>query len=65
MKLRQCGAIRGKRRILNQKGGEWCVFIFEAPKVLALIMSIKDRVDWALRNKHRFGMGTCGIYGAP
>jgi hypothetical protein len=29
------GAIRGKWRILDGKGGEWCVFIFGAPKVIA------------------------------
>jgi hypothetical protein len=35
MKLRQDRAIRGKWRIPDGKGGEWCVFIFKALKVVA------------------------------
>jgi hypothetical protein len=33
--LRPGEATRGKWRILDEKGGEWCVFMFEAPKVVA------------------------------
>jgi hypothetical protein len=35
MKLRQGGATREKWRIPDGKGGEWCVFMFEALKVVA------------------------------
>jgi hypothetical protein len=35
MKVRQGGAARGKWRISYVKGGEWCVFMFRAPKVVA------------------------------
>jgi hypothetical protein len=35
LKLRSGGATRGKWRILDGKGGEWCVFMFEDPKVVA------------------------------
>jgi hypothetical protein len=41
--MRPGGAIRGKWRILDGKGGEWCVFIFGAPKVIAPPVSTKDR----------------------
>jgi hypothetical protein len=35
LKLRPGGATRRKWRILDGKGGEWCVFMFEALKVVA------------------------------
>jgi hypothetical protein len=44
MKLRQGGATRGKWRIPDGKGGEWCVFMFRAPKVVA-----PARVDYGPR----------------
>jgi hypothetical protein len=36
IKLKPGGATRGKWRILDGKGGEWIVFMFKAPKVVAL-----------------------------
>jgi hypothetical protein len=33
--LRSDGAMRKKWRILDGKDGEWCVFIFGAPKLVA------------------------------
>jgi hypothetical protein len=35
MKLRLGGATRGKWRIPDGNGGEWCVFMLGAPKVVA------------------------------
>jgi hypothetical protein len=35
MKSRPGGATRGKWRMPDGKGGEWCVFMFRAPKVVA------------------------------
>jgi hypothetical protein len=35
MNLRQGRAIRRKWRIPDEKGGEWNVFMFRAPKVVA------------------------------
>jgi hypothetical protein len=37
-----------KWRIPDQKGGEWCVFMFKAPKVVAPPVSIKDHAGWAM-----------------
>jgi hypothetical protein len=39
---------RGKWRILDVKEWEWSIFIFRALKVVALPMSVKDRIGWAL-----------------
>jgi hypothetical protein len=61
--LRPGRATRGKWRITDGKVGEWIIFMFGDPKVVAGPMSIKDRVGWALRNKHRLCTGACGIYG--
>jgi hypothetical protein len=47
-KLRQGGATRGKWRIPDEKGGEWCVFMFGAPKVVDPLVSIKARIGWTL-----------------
>jgi hypothetical protein len=33
--MRQGGANRGKWRVLDRKGGEWCAFMFGALKVVA------------------------------
>jgi hypothetical protein len=46
--LRQGGATRGKWRIPDEKGGEWCVFMFGAPKVVDPLVSIKARIGWTL-----------------
>jgi hypothetical protein len=46
MKMRLGKATRGKWRILDGKGGEWCVFMFRALKVVAPPKSIKDPVTW-------------------
>jgi ribonuclease HI len=35
MNMRPDGATRGKWTIPDGKGGEWCVFMFRAPKVVA------------------------------
>jgi hypothetical protein len=46
------GATRGKWRIADGKVGEWSIFMFRAPKVVALHVSTKARVSWALLIKH-------------
>jgi hypothetical protein len=52
LKLKSGRAAREKWRILDGKGGEWCVFMFGALNVLVPLESIKDYVSWALIMKH-------------
>jgi hypothetical protein len=46
--MRPGGASRGKWRILDGKDDEWSILMFGTSKVVALPVSIKDHVGWAL-----------------
>jgi hypothetical protein len=49
MKLRQGEATRGMWRILDGKGGKWCVFMSEAPKVgTTLVGPYGTSIDYVL-----------------
>jgi hypothetical protein len=50
--MRPGGATREMWRIPDENGGEWCVFMFGASKVVAPACVIKDHVGWTLMNKH-------------
>jgi hypothetical protein len=52
LNMRSDRATRGKWRIPDRKVRERSVVIFIAPKVVALPVSIKNRISWAMRNKH-------------
>jgi hypothetical protein len=41
------------------EGGEWKVFMFGAPKVVAPLVLIKDRIDYVL--VHSGFMGSCKL----